>query len=214
MAWALAPTLGVQTQCTPQDSRASCGQASWGAGRVMGTAAEAEGPGLPAPFQKEPLEPAAHLVRRVPGDQQRYLGLPEGRIKRRVYSSNALVDSWGLSGRLHLSHPTVDPGAVPCPISLLAGSPVSFIGALGDRHTQDGGSQHHVVTDVRGDEDIVQVLSGVGTRSRGLPAPSGPPSTQSGPLPWQERFPSESVISSFRCPVLSGSTEGFSTQSH
>lgn len=78
----------------------------------------------------------------------------------------------------HLSHLTVDRGAVPCPVSLLACSPVSFIGALGDRHTQDGGSQHHVVTDVRGDEDIVQVLSGVGTRSRGLPAPSGPPSTQ------------------------------------
>ena len=113
----------------------------------------------------------------------------------------------------HLSHPTVDLGAVTFPISLLACSPVSFIGALGDRHTQDGGSQHHIVTDVRGDEDIVQVLSGVGTRSRGLPAPSGPPSTQSGPLPWQERFPSESVISTFRCPVLSGSTEGFSTQS-
>ena len=32
-------------------------------------------------LRKEPLEPTARLVRRVPGDQQRYLGFPGGRKK-------------------------------------------------------------------------------------------------------------------------------------
>ena len=52
VAWVLALTLGRQTQCTQWDSRDSCGQAGWVAGQVMGTAAEAEGPGLPAPIPK------------------------------------------------------------------------------------------------------------------------------------------------------------------
>lgn len=66
-------------------------------------------------------------------------------------------------------------------------SPVPFIMALGDRHTQDGRSQHHVVADVRGDEDVAQVLSGqqrhrapvgTGTGPRLAPAPETQPSLQ------------------------------------
>lgn len=66
-------------------------------------------------------------------------------------------------------------------------SPVPFIMALGDRHTQDGRSQHHVVADVRGDEDVAQVLSGqqrhrapvgTGTGPRLAPAPEAKPSLQ------------------------------------
>lgn len=66
-------------------------------------------------------------------------------------------------------------------------SPVPFIMALGDRHTQDGRSQHHVVADVRGDEDVAQVLSGqqrhrapvgTGTGPRPAPAPETQPSLQ------------------------------------
>lgn len=118
----------------------------------------------------------------------------------------------------HLSHLTVDLGAVPCPISLLGCSPVSFIGALGDRHTQDGGSQHQVVTDVRGDEDIAQVLSGQQRSSPGGDKTTGTSCSKwtalrlVRPLPGQEPLLSESVFSTFGCPVLSGSTEGFSAQ--
>lgn len=75
-------------------------------GGLWGPQLKLRGQACRPPFQKEPLEPAAHLVRRVPGDQQHYLGFPKGRKKRRVYSSNALVDSWGLSGHLQPPFPS------------------------------------------------------------------------------------------------------------
>lgn len=56
------------------------------AGQVMGPHLKLRGQACRPPFQKEPLEPAAHLVRRVPGDEQHYLSFPKGRKKRRVYS--------------------------------------------------------------------------------------------------------------------------------
>lgn len=86
---------------------------------------------------------------------------PFRREESKSLMPNTLSASWGFPCcPPPLSLPDSGPGeqaggapALPHPAPAPC-SPVPFVRALGDRHTQNGRSQHHVVADVRGDEDI------------------------------------------------------------
>lgn len=140
-----------QTQCAQQDSTASCGRAlpMLPAGRLgwlWGQQPQAERPGLPAPFRKEPPEPTCHLIRRVLGDQQRYRVSPGGREKE-LNPPSALWNSWGLSCCPHPPFPS-DRGpweqgepatALPCPVPRVAPhlSPLSWPSGTGTPRMAD-----------------------------------------------------------------------------
>lgn len=109
-----------QTQCAQQDSTASCGRAlpMLPAGRLgwlWGQQPQAERPGLPAPFRKEPPEPTCHLIRRVLGDQQRYRVSPGGREKELNPPVLCGIPGDFLAALTHLSHPTGGPGSKGSP---------------------------------------------------------------------------------------------------
>lgn len=143
----------LQTRCAQQDSRPSCGRAvrTLPAGRpgwLRGQQPAGEGP--PACLlhaDKWPLDLTSSGG--FPGTSRvtwAFLGVAEAR------TPPALLNAPGFdccprppsppdSGRWEMSAALPRPAPARC-------SPVPFIRALGDRHTQNGRSQHHVVAEV------------------------------------------------------------------